>query len=423
MEMGTGNNDNNIGYMSRSLMWLKGLSDKMKDKALYNSFGVSAMWAVMTVVVVFEFSVGATLGKGLNRALATFVAGALGVGAHHLAVKSGNTGEPILLGIFVFLLAASTTFARFFPKVKARYDYGMLIFILTFCLVSVSGFRNDDILELAHKRLSTILIGASACLIVSICVCPVWAGEDLQNLVSLNIEKLASFLEGFGEEYFKTSEEENPKGEKAFLTGYKSVLNSKSNEETLANFAKWEPGHGRFMYRHPWKHYLIVASLSRECAYRIDALNSHLSSRIQMNEEVGSKLEDICTKISLESSKAMQELASAIKTMIIPSSSTSHITNLKESAENLQCLLKYELWKDVEFLQVIQVVTVTSILIEIVVCVEKIANSVHELAGIAKFKNKKDHPKSNNVSKEKSKAESSKVGILPDHEVVVTVKD
>lgn len=77
----------------------------------------------------------------------------------------------------------------------------MLIFILTFCLVSVSGFRNDDILELAHKRLSTILIGASTCLIVSICVCPVWAGEDLQNVVSLNIEKLASFLEGTDSNY------------------------------------------------------------------------------------------------------------------------------------------------------------------------------------------------------------------------------
>lgn len=144
---------------------------------------------------------------------------------------------------------------------------------------------------------------------------------------------------------------------------------------------------------------------------------------MQMHVEVGGKLEDICTKISLESSKAMQELASAIKTMTIPSSSSPHITNLKEAAENLQCLLKSELWKDVEFLQVIPVITVTSVLIEIVVCVEKIANSVHELARIAKFKNKKEHPELNYVSKEKSKAESSKVGILPDHEVVVTVKD
>lgn len=46
---------------------------------------------------------GATLGKGLNRGLATLLAGALGVGVHHLASLSGGIGEPLLLGFFVFL--------------------------------------------------------------------------------------------------------------------------------------------------------------------------------------------------------------------------------------------------------------------------------------------------------------------------------
>jgi hypothetical protein len=35
--------------------------------------------------------------------MATLVAGALGVGAHYLASFSGETGEPILIGFFVFL--------------------------------------------------------------------------------------------------------------------------------------------------------------------------------------------------------------------------------------------------------------------------------------------------------------------------------
>lgn len=52
---------------------------------------------------------GATLGKGLNRGLATLLAGALGVGAHHLASLSGQIGEPILLGFFVFLQGIITT--------------------------------------------------------------------------------------------------------------------------------------------------------------------------------------------------------------------------------------------------------------------------------------------------------------------------
>ena len=79
---------------------------------------------------------------------------------------------------------------------KARYDYGLVIFILTFSLVSISGFRTDEILDLAHKRLSTIFVGASTCVIVSIFVCPVWAGEDLHNLVADHLEKLGNFLEG-----------------------------------------------------------------------------------------------------------------------------------------------------------------------------------------------------------------------------------
>ncbi|KAF3955730.1 hypothetical protein CMV_019085 [Castanea mollissima] len=112
-----------------------------------------------------------------------------------MANLSGHIGEPILLGLFVFIQAATSTFVRFFPKIKARYDYGLLIFILTFSLISVSGFRDAEILELAYKRLSTILIGGSSCVIISILVRPIWAGEDLHNLIALNMEKLANCLE------------------------------------------------------------------------------------------------------------------------------------------------------------------------------------------------------------------------------------
>ena len=79
---------------------------------------------------------------------------------------------------------------------KARYDYGLLIFILTFCLVSVSGYQDDEVLDLAHKRLTTILIGSATAVFVSIGICPVWAGDDLHNLVVGNVQKLGNFLQG-----------------------------------------------------------------------------------------------------------------------------------------------------------------------------------------------------------------------------------
>lgn len=63
-------------------------------------------------------------------------------------------------------------------------------------MISVSGYRDEEILEMAHKRASTILIGAFTAVSVCVFICPVWAGDDLHNSVATNIEKLGSFLEG-----------------------------------------------------------------------------------------------------------------------------------------------------------------------------------------------------------------------------------
>lgn len=113
----------------------------------------------------------------------------------------------------------------------------MLIFILTFSLVSVSGYRVDKIIELAHQRLLTIIIGSLSCVIISIFVFPVWAGEDLHKLIALNIEKLGDFLQGFGGEFFGNIENydviSKDDNNKSFLHGYKSILNSKTAEESL----------------------------------------------------------------------------------------------------------------------------------------------------------------------------------------------
>lgn len=52
------------------------------------------------------------------------------------------------------------------------------------------------IIEIAHKRLSTIVIGGSVSLVINLTIYPVWAGEELHNSIVLNMEKLAHFLEG-----------------------------------------------------------------------------------------------------------------------------------------------------------------------------------------------------------------------------------
>ncbi|KAL0460000.1 UNVERIFIED_CONTAM: Aluminum-activated malate transporter 8 [Sesamum latifolium] len=218
----------------------------------------------------------------------------------------------------------------------------MLIFILTFSLVSISGIRTDEILNLAQKRLSTILIGASTCVIVSICVCPVWAGEDLHNLIARNVEKLGSFLEDLTAENFRPSEAaqtENFSTGVSVMSSLNSVLDSKSSEETLAA------------------------------------------------EEIRGRIQDAFSGMISESGKALKEVASAMETMSRPPSPHPHLANLKVASKNLKSLLKSDFWEGYSNLsQVVRVAAVASLLIDIAVCVENIADAVNELSSMANFK-------------------------------------
>ncbi|KAL6496358.1 hypothetical protein OROGR_029616 [Orobanche gracilis] len=370
-------------------------------RPLYDGFGQAGMWAIITVVVVFEFTVGGTLSKSINRGSATLVAGALGIGAEYLANVFGEEQEPVILGFLVFFIAAASTFTRFFPNVKRRYDYGVLIFILTFTMVAVSGFRVTQILQLAQQRLSTIVIGGATCMMTSIFAYPVWAGQDLHDLVAGNIEKLAAFLEGLGGELMLFAGENNKTSskndDKTFLQSYKSVLNSKANEESLANFAWWEPPHGRFKFRHPWKQYLKIGALVRECACLIEALNGFMNTKSQAKaaaSELQTTIQQPCIKMSRESGKALKELAVSIKKMTVPSSAAkTHSQNYRAAAVDLQTILgnSSPLTADTkaDLQQIMPLLVVASVLIDITGYVDEISLSVHELSEKARFKNAK----------------------------------
>ncbi|KAG2572058.1 aluminum-activated malate transporter 1-like [Panicum virgatum] len=363
-------------------------------RPIFNNWGVSTMWAVLTVVVVMEYTVGGTLIKGLNRAFATLLAGFIAVGAHKVAYLCGNHGEPVVLAIFVFLLASAATFSRFIPEVKARYDYGVTIFILTFSLVAVSSYRVEELIRLAHQRFSTIAIGVATCLFTAIFVCPVWAGEDLHNLAAANLDKLADFLEGLESECFR----ENAPGEnlesKPFLQVYKSVLNSKAIEDSLCNFAKWEPGHGNFYFRYPWGLYQKLGALSRQCASSMQALASYIitltkSQYPEANMELCLKVRTACGEMSLNSAKALRELSEAIQTMTAPSPARTHMSAAIRAAKGLRA----ELSQDADLAKVMHVAVIASLLSELVTQTKKIAESVDNLARAAQFKDPEDTQK------------------------------
>ncbi|KAH9317265.1 hypothetical protein KI387_019034 [Taxus chinensis] len=303
---------------------------------LFTSVGGTALWAVMTVVVVFEFTAGATLSKGLNRICATLFGGCLAVGVNYVADCAGHEAEPIILGAAVFLQATASTFARFYPMMKARYDYGLMIFILTFSFMTVSGYRVEKLFVQAYERLTTIILGCALCMVISMVVCPIWAGEDLHKLLIRNMEGLGQSCEECVEEYFR--EEGDSDKEKA-CKGYKCVLNSKSTEEALANFARWEPAHGQFGFRYPWVQYVKIGAAMRYCAYCVEALNGCINSETMAPPSVRSYLREPCMKIASECSKILKELSENITTMTRTTNVDLMIDRLNATVEELQICL------------------------------------------------------------------------------------
>ncbi|GKA29429.1 aluminum-activated malate transporter [Tanacetum coccineum] len=62
---------------------------------LFEQVGENAMWAIMTIEVIFEFFAGATLSKGLLRGIGTILGGGLGCLAKFLANDMGKTGNTL----------------------------------------------------------------------------------------------------------------------------------------------------------------------------------------------------------------------------------------------------------------------------------------------------------------------------------------
>ena len=102
--------------------------------------------------------------------------------------------------------------------------------------------------------------------------------------------------------------------------------------------------------------------------------------------EIRSIIQETCIKISTESGKALKELAIATKKMTRSKSANPHIDNSKVAVEKLKSLLKTRLWEEAVVLDMIQVGAVALLLVEVVECTEKIAETVYELASLAALK-------------------------------------
>ncbi|KAM0059865.1 putative aluminum-activated malate transporter [Helianthus debilis subsp. tardiflorus] len=198
----------------------------------------------------------ATLIKGFNRALGTFLASILVLGVAQISQWQEVvivTQCQTLLKIWMIFSGSITSYVKLYPSMKA-YEYGFRVFMLTFCIIPVSG--NIQFLQTTVSHFLLVVVGALVCLVVNICFYLIWAGEDLHKLVVKSFKGVATSLK---------------------------AAQSTSQEDALMGFAVWEPPHGRYkMLNYPWNSYVKVSGALRHCAFMVMAMHGCILVEIQL---------------------------------------------------------------------------------------------------------------------------------------------
>ncbi|KAF8027228.1 hypothetical protein BT93_E0212 [Corymbia citriodora subsp. variegata] len=285
-------------------------------ESLSQGIGQNAIWAVMTVVVVLEFTAGATLCKGLNRGVGTLLAGLFALFVEYLTADR-PIPRAVVMAWTVFVIGAAATYIRFIPTIKKNYDYGVMIFILTFSLILVSNYRVDNTTRMARDRFYTIVIGCGICLFLSLLILPTWSGDDLHKSTIAKLEGLAQSVDVGSSQPVLASTLAMVRRKKSKMNCQRipstktaskywipsTLMKLRYCSLSFALYASWEPRYRWNCYKSPWQQYVKFGVALRRFGYTVMALHGCLHTEIQ----------DQCTQLAGEVSEVLVELANSMR--------------------------------------------------------------------------------------------------------------
>jgi hypothetical protein len=125
----------------------------------YQDIDTNCVWAILTMVVVFEFTISETLRRV-----------SIEVREHFQRVLYLLLSQP-WLPCWETRFCSIATFAKLYPTLRS-YEYCFTVVTLTFCfiLVSVSRTRQDSHIEVIRFLLN--VVGITISLVVNACIYP-----------------------------------------------------------------------------------------------------------------------------------------------------------------------------------------------------------------------------------------------------------
>ncbi|KAJ6794367.1 aluminum-activated malate transporter 9-like [Iris pallida] len=314
-------------------------------RAPYEVFGTNIIWSIITVAIMFEYTVGATFNRGFNRALGSIVAGIFAIVAIQIGLSSGHIAEPYVIGLSIFLVGAATSFMKLLPSL-VPYEYGFRVALFTYCLIVVSGYRMGNPIRTSMDRLYSIAIGGLIAVLVNVLIFPIWAGEQLHKELVACFSSVADSLEECVRKYLRDDGSGDAEFSKKVLDDFpdepafkkcRATLNTSAKLESLAVSANWEPPHGRFRhFFYPWSEYVKVGAVLRHCAYEVMALHGCLHSEIQAPYNLRCTFQPEILDATNQAAELIRSLAKDISNMSRRSLHTNLLKRVHSSTERLQ---------------------------------------------------------------------------------------